>query len=899
MNPFVFYSAFLIFLVSIEFSNAQAFLKTGAPGKKKTFVEMQKQFNSWAQKTDLKTAKNWKYYKRWETDMLRKANGHGEIADPAIYINEAVRTAAKKQSDRSANFSASAWIPAGPFAVPGNLTGYMENGIGRINCIAFHPTVSSTYYVGVAQGGLWKTVNDGLSWTPLTDNLPITRISDICIDPNNSNTIYISLCDFEYIDVALNIDWRKRNTHYGLGVYKTTDGGLNWAPTGLSFQLTDGDASLIRKILVNPANSNQLVACGASGMYTSSNGGASWTKNLDSLFWDLVQDPATPATLYATSGWLVSSNTGSAAIYKSTDFGATWTMLTTNIPPTGVVQRVKIAIAPSDPNYVYAFAVDALDGSYGVYKSTDAGISWTYLNPGVNLLSYSEGNTSGGQGTYDLGFSVKPTDKNTLYVGGINIWTSADGAQTWNPATHWTTSFGPSVHADIHFIETQPSTGNIFVCNDGGLYRTGNLISQTWADANNGTPWPTVWTNVSNGMAVTSFYRLSSSRNPTGRLAAGAQDNATFYYDGTSWNTIFGGDGMDNYLDPLDDNVIIGSSQYGNFYLSNDGGISGNSPGVNVLNESGEWTTPLIADYNNYGTMYAGFSTVVNRSTDGGNTWVSLPPLPSNGIHDNEISALAVANSNANVLYATRRIRFEFNSPPGVYRTTDGGSTWEDITSNLPDSLYYTSIDVNQTDENTAFVALAGLVDGEKVYKTTDGGSTWQNISFNLPNAPVNCIKTVPGNNAVFVGTDFGVYWLDDASNQWIDVGNGLPNVIVSDIEFNTVLDKVYVATFGRGIWETSLSNLLSVPNTSMNNLTIELFPSPNSGSFTIRLLQANAASESCRFEIVDITGRKLYSRSFQGQTSYKVDNTGLQPGVYFATIKSKTQYGVKRFVIQ
>jgi len=723
------------------------------------------------------------------------------------------------------------------------------------------------------------------------------RISDITIDPNNTNIMYISVCDFEYIDVALNIDGRKRNTHYGLGVYKTVDGGLNWTPTALSFQLTDGDASLIRKVLINPANSNQLVACGVSGMYTSANGGSSWTHTLDTLFWDMVQDKANPNVLYAASGWLAASNYGYAAIYKSTNFGASWTMLSTGIPPTGAVQRIKLAIAPTDPNYVYAFAVDAVDGTYGIYKSINAGTSWQYLNPGVNVLEGNDGSNPGGQGTYDLGFNVSPTDKNTVYTGGVNIWASTDGAVTFNPASHWTLSYGATLHGDIHFIEPHPITGELFVCSDGGIYRTDNFAAQTWSAANSGSPWPTTWTDISDGLAITSFYRISSSRNATGRLVAGAQDNATFYYDGSSCNTIFGGDGMDNYLDPVDDDVVIGSSQYGNFYLSPDGGISAFDPGVNVNFESGEWTSPIVADYNIYGTLYAGL-TNVNASNDGGNSWYALSPLPSNGIHDNELSALAVANSNSNVIYAARRIRFEYGSPSSAYRSIDGGSSWSDITSNLPDSIYYTAMDVSQTDANTAYISLAGLVAGEKVYRTSDGGASWQNISYNLPNVPVNCVKTVPASGELMVATDLGVYIFNTAANNWVSRNTGLPNVIVSDLEFNPALNKIYVSTFGRGIWESDLSAMVNLNDKPSANIGIELYPSPNNGSFSISLSGKEMTDQQLQLEVVDVMGRRVYAKTLEGELSYSF-SLGLAPGLYFAKLSGEKLNGVKSFVVK
>lgn len=897
MKPLKICLTFIVLVASITFSNAQRFIKKES-GKPLTFKEMQRQFDAWSKTVDLKSEKNWKYFKRWENEMQLHTNASGEPGNASIYIDEAIKAAQQKNIPPSNRFTTSVWSPVGPYSLPGNLTGYMKNGIGRINCIAFHPSNPNIYFVGVAQGGVWKTANNGLSWTPLTDNLPITRISDICIDPNNTSTMYISVCDFEYIDVALNIDGRKRNTHYGLGVYKTTDGGLSWQPTGLSFQLTNGDASLIRKILVNLGNSDQLVACGVSGMYTSADGGTTWAHPLDSLFWDMVQDPITPTTLYAATGWLASSNYGNAAIYKSVDFGSSWSLLNTGIPATGAVQRIKLAIAPSDNNYIYAMAVDGMDGSYGIYKSTDAGGNWQFIDPGLNMLEGNDGSNLGGQGTYDLGFSVKATDKNTVFVGGVNIWASTDGAQTFDPVSHWTLNYGPTLHGDIHFIETQASTGNIFVCSDGGLYRTTNIIPQTWSDANNGSPWPTQWTNIDNGLAITSFYRLSSSKNATGRLVAGAQDNATFYYDGTAWNTIFGGDGMDNYLDPLNDNVVIGAAQFGSFYISQDNGFSGWDPGTNVNNESGEWTTPIIADYNLPGTLYAGY-TNVNKSTDGGNSWYSLAPLPVNGIYDNELSALAVANTNSDVIYAARRIRYEYNSPASMFKTPDAGATWLDITAGLPDSLYFTSIDVSQTAENTAYVSLAGFSTGNKVFRTIDGGNNWQNISFNLPNIPVNCVKTMPGSGTVLIATDLGVYSFNSGTNSWTSQSSGLPNVIISDIEFNPTLNKIYVATFGRGIWENDLSTMVgtnTIPRGT--DIDIELFPSLNNGSFSIKVVEQNALNESLHLEIIDITGKTVYSSTLTGQAIYP-QKLNLKPGMYFAKIRNKKLNGVKSFVVQ
>lgn len=829
--------------------------------------------------------------------MQMHTDAKGFPVDPKIYIDIVTKAAADREAANTSRFNSAGWSPVGPNVLPNNLTGYMENGIGRINCIAFHPSDASTYFVGVAQGGVWKTSNNGASWTPLTDNLPITRISDIAIDPINPNIMYISVGDFEYIGFGLNLNGKKRNTHYGLGVYKTIDGGVTWQPTALSFQLTNGDASLIRKVLIQPTNTNNLIACGVNGMYKSNDAGVTWTQVLDSLFWDMTIDPSNPNILYAASGWVQTANIGNAAIYKSTDFGATWNMLITNIPSTGSVQRIKLSIAPSNSNYIYALAVDVNNGYYGMYTSIDAGVNWQFINNGVNILNNGDGTGSGGQGNYDLGLSVNASDENIVYVGGINPWISIDGANTFNPVAHWTLSYGPTIHGDIHFIEQQPLTGNFFVCSDGGLYRTSNVIGQSWIDANSGIPWPTQWTNLCDGLTISSFYRISSSRNTVGRLLAGAQDNASFYFDGAAWSTVFGGDGMDNYLDPNNNDFLIGGSQFGNFYMSTDGGVSSVSTVSNVLNETGEWTTPLVADYNNPGTLYSGYENVV-QSNDYGNSWFSISSFLPSGIANNEISALAVSNSNSNYIYAAKRVRYEFGVPGSVYVTPDGGTSWNDITLGLPDSLYYTSVDVKNNSATTAYVSMAGFSFGNKIFATTNAGNSWQNISYNLPNIPVNCVKSIPGSNKLMAATDIGIYVLDSNSTTWISQSVGLPNVIVQDIEFNQAVDKVYLATFGRGIWSADLSALTGINEPYItSDINIELNPTINHGNFTIQMLDASQKAELFTLDILDVKGANVYTSSLSGNDHYD-QQLNLAPGMYFAKLKSKNYSGVKRFVI-
>jgi photosystem II stability/assembly factor-like uncharacterized protein len=374
---------------------------------------------------------------------------------------------------------------------------------------------------------------------------------------------------------------------------------------------------------------------------------------------------------------------------------------------------------------------------------------------------------------------------------------------------------------------------------------------------------------------------------------AGAQDNATFFYDGSSWSTTYGGDGMDNIFDPTDENVHITSSQYGNFAKSYDNGNTYNGIVPNINSEVAEWTTPIIADDNQPGTMYIGFANVM-KSTDNGDTWSAISNFPSNGIAFNEISALAVANTNSNVLYAAKRVRYEYNINGSMYMTNNGGNTWNDVTAGLPDSLYFTSVEVNTSNSNIAYVTMAGFSQGNKVFKTTNGGITWQNISYNLPNIPVNCIKSIGNGNSLIAACDIGVYQLDETQNTWVNISVDLPNVIVSDIEINEAANKIYLSTFGRGIWQADLSVVSKIKNTKSNINTIALFPSINDGNFSITNIDFKNTNNA---QVFDITGRVVAQLKLEASTTQVSLNAA--PGKYFIKIQGANNTEVKSFIIQ
>ena len=387
--------------------------------EKITIHSIQHSFDQWSKSKDLANVKGWKYFMRWSDYYSQRLSSDGSMPKVRTLLEEA-----KKYNDLKEKMSLEdeIWVPAGPNLSPKDAV--YQRGIGRINCVAFHPTDPKTIWVGVAQGGIWKTTNGGESWLCLNNNLPILRISHIAVDPINPDIIYVCLGDFAYLGYSLLTADKVRQTHFGIGIYKTIDGGNSWTSTGLSLDNKKLDYSLLKKVIINPKNTNQLIAAGIEGIWVSNDAGATWDKKLETMISDLEIDPFDSNILYAGSCYIRTLNDGNAGVYKSTDFGFNWSLLNTGILQRGS-QRIEVAIASSNSNYVYAIANDLNQGFKGLYRSTDKGISWQLMaNTGAkNIFGWYNGvNEFGGQSNYDMMLFVDPSDENTVYAGAVNLW---------------------------------------------------------------------------------------------------------------------------------------------------------------------------------------------------------------------------------------------------------------------------------------------------------------------------------------------------------------------------------------------------------------------------------------------------------------------------------------------
>jgi photosystem II stability/assembly factor-like uncharacterized protein len=829
---------------------------------------------------------------------LRNEHFQDQRRTPQIQsFGKAFYKASLTQMDERLHKSGDEWTPRGPFGKE-DLA-----GTGRVNSMQFHPTDTNTWFICVAQGGVWKTTNAGASWIHISDDLPISRTSYLAVHPENPDTMYVALGDFAYLGHNLQANENKRKSHYGLGVYKTMDGGLTWSPTGLSFQQTDFEGSLIKKVFIHPTNHEEVIAVGQTGCYKSLDGGANWTKTRDGIFWDLERHVENDSVLFASTGYVHSYRTGKASILKSTDFGETWTESTVPFQYTGEVQRIELAPAPSNKDMIYALACDVNGGFFAIYRSTDGGQVYTTQAHSsscpYNILNHDMTDADGGQGRYDLALCVDKNDPNKILTGGINIWESKDGGLNFKPVTYWLLRYyNKSLHADVHQIIQHPTNSSYFACHDGGISRSFNIIADDISTMKDDLDASTTWINYTNNLNITSFYRLSINTANPQEVIAGAQDNSTVYGDGTTFANISGGDGMESDFD--DENFYrYTSSQNGRIYVYSTfvGSFDYERTISSPRGEIGEWTTPFTAQN---GFLYALYGNVQQYS--GGSRMGALSNFPDapNRSYPKPGTGLDV-DALGQRMFLTKRGYNSSGIDNEIWTTPDGGSTWEDVSEGLPRTLYPTYTDMHEDSTKTAWVTLSGFDSLNKVFRTDDGGSTWLNISYNLPNIPVNCVTHDEENGITYIGTDMGVFSKHFDSTNWLEFSAGLPKVIVSELEIDTSNKLLVAATFGRGLWEigtitteqdTIVDPPVSVLEQTQNN-SLKVYPTPASEYIHIEL---GSGLKLLKISIVDIQGRAVWN-AVEPAENHQISIDQWPTGTYFVIAETENGRWVKRFL--
>ncbi|MFH1052180.1 MAG: T9SS type A sorting domain-containing protein [bacterium] len=916
----------IVFIAFYSFSNAQFFPDlTGKKVEDLNYYDYKKAFDNWAKNNDLSKIKGWKWYQRYLWQQEYQINPDGSFPDLRQNAEAYEEMMHQKNSKKEKLQAQSGWMPLGPYTIGKSYDTISAHGNGRLNCVAFHPTNPDVMWVGAPNGGVWKTDNAGQSWTPLTDYLPSIGVSDIAVDPNNPDVLYIASGDMDG-NYAI-------QSGLAMGIFKSTDAGTTWEPTGLSYTSNTFNYSFIRKIIVHPENSNNLVAGGSRGIWKSSDAGETWTYILDSLsICDLKQNPVEPNILFAATRWYGASRT--AGIIKSTDFGVTWENLNSGIPPIIKVSRTAVAISPVNPDYIYAFAVKTERSAfYGVYRSTDAGENWTTSSTYgdvENIMGWYDGdkNDPWGQGLYDVTLLCDVEDENKIYVGGVNVWESTDGGQSWDIVTLWMRTFGSTIHADQHYSVYRPLDGYFYICNDGGLYRTKKMQAGSkqwitdWIDRANenlkpgcpGFRFPTEWESLTEGLANTELYRLGLCRYVGGYITGGSQDNSCFYLRNDEWfNYVTNYDGMETMVHPTNPDIIYGASQSGRLCKSIDGSktqlcdLTDSIINKNQLGEYAHWVTPFAMDQNNPESIYAGYRNLW-KSNDGGMSWEMSFNLDSNSEHFGSINILKICETNSSIICFSKPLLEKSLAPPyELWITRDGGLKWEKITEGLPlDTQSVVSIEINGNQPHQIWVSFSGSIPGSKIFRSDDGGFTWTNVSYNLPNTVYYSIVHQDNNpnNYVYAGTHRGVWYINDKMSEWVLMNENLPNNTVNELEISYPDNKLVAATYGRGFWMTDLieESIGVDENINLKNIEMGITPNPSDGNFKLILnnLENIELIKNLNLEIVDVLGHVVHKENLNISNTQITHNLNLNllSGQYYVKVSYGNRMKVRKLVV-
>jgi photosystem II stability/assembly factor-like uncharacterized protein len=776
MNKFVGFllSCIAVFIIQVPLSQAQETLQDESlriPASSKLNIGGFKELNSYPE--EVRKSKPFaRYLHRFE----RVADESGSYDATARYqafeeSKQQLLYSAAKQAKGENSIFADAWVNIGP-----------SNRGGCTKTIAIHPTDGNILYAGAAGGGVWKSTNAGSSWTALTDLvIPDLATVSIAIDPNNPNTIYAGSGDGSLSANAL----------AGTGLYKSTNAGGSWTKVGAT-QLS----RTVNKVLVHSGNSNIVFACNfdgsgtnGKGLYRSTNGGTSFTrvwpasKNADGVVWDIVQG----ATISGkTIFYLVSGNTTGTStecgIYKSIDDGVSFSKLTTTTLPDGsTIGKAALACPKANLSKLYCFMATPSGNLRGLYRSTDAGSTFSSISVPSTIFAPSGGT---GQGWYDLCIGVSPNaagngTNDTVLIGGVEAYRSFNGGSTWTAYSDYGSN--SAVHVDHHAITFNPNNSRqIYIGTDGGIY-----------------------------YHTMRYYHIGLDKNDYKATMGGTQDQGTWRtYSGQSASFKFGGDGFHVIIDPNSSTTYYCEGPYGELYrITNNGGTVTPINSGSFESESA-WDTPFIMAPKSNQILYTG-RTKVWKSTNQGTTWSAISPAFSSYIY-----ALAVSPSNTNIIYAGL-------SGGRIKRTTNGGTDWTDV--NTGTSATIESIVCHPRDPDWALVSLASTsTSTPRVMVTTDGGADWTNksgtsTSTRLPGVPTSQValdSTDPA-NIWYAATDNGMYYTRDAGSTWSIAGSGIGLSPCWDVQVHPNKITIRVGTHGRSIWEAN-ANILPVELTSL-----------------------------------------------------------------------------------
>ncbi len=680
-------------------------------------------------------------------------------------------------------------------------------------------------WVGSATGGVWKSTNEGTTFTPVFDDMPTASIGDIAIDPKNHDVVWVGTGEANIF----------RSSNAGCGVFKTTDGGTTWQLMGLE------NTNTIGRIRINPVNTNIVYVAATGhewtpneerGLFKTTDGGKTWTKilyvNENTGVFDLLLDPRNPDVIYATTWermrlkWndpRTFEHTRNCGIWKSTDGGKNWIQINNGIPAPQHRGRIGIDLCLTKPDIMYAYldnyeiAYTAKPGemdSYGrqkqdvikgatVYRSDNAGASWTQVSGlTAQMKSFMERHS----GTYGWVFGqirVDPNDENTIYTLGIQLNVSRDGGKTF------TSLRGP--HSDHHGLWVDPDNSNyILNVQDGGL-----TISYDKGRS---------WKYPIDVLPLAQFYNIAYDMSQPFRVFGSIQDHHSYYgpvqvtrnrgaIRPVEFKNILGAEGSSHAIDTRDNNTVYSSTFYGALARANINDypagrkdlIPTHHPDGSRLR--GQWVAPTILSPHNQDIVIHGMQYVM-RSNDRGDTWEFISPdLTYNDpkklgdINYQTIQTLDESPLRQGLIYAG-------TDDGRIWRTMDGGKNWKEIRSGSVPERWVSRVTASKYEPGTVYMTQTGRRDDDfqvYIWKSVNYGDTWTDISGNIPVGPVNVIREDPINPSIlYAGTDGTVFISKDGGKRWDVLGN-LPFAYVHDLQVHPRDNFIIIATHGRGMF--------------------------------------------------------------------------------------------------
>ncbi len=684
---------------------------------------------------------------------------------------------------------------------------------GRIADIAVNPNDRSTWYVAVGSGGLWKTINSGISWNPIFDDQPSYSIGSITIDPNNTDVVWVGTGE--------NVSGR--HVAWGDGVYRSVDGGSTWQQMGLT------TSEHIGKILVDPRNSDVIFVAaegplwasgGERGLYKSKDGGKTWGLVLEidknTGVTDVEFDPSNPDVLYAAAyqrrrqTWSLLAGGPKSGIYKSTDNGATWRQIKTGLPK-GDIGKIGLAVTPANPYLVYA-TIEASDEEKGFYRSLDKGESWEKQNSYI----------SGGTGPhYYQEIEASPENPDLVYQMDVFIQVTRDGGKQFRIL-----GTGREKHSDNHALWIDAENGkHLLAGTDGGLYESFDE--------------GTTWRHFPN-LPISQFYKLGlDNAEPFYNIVGGAQDLGTLIGPSRTMNTEgvrnqdwyvpLGADGYDAAFDPKDPNIVYMEIQQGLLHRLDrrseevlniqPQAVPGEAP------DRWNWDSPILISPHNNDRLYFG-SQRVWRSENKGNSWAPISQDLTTDTNRYELETMdgrvwssdALYDTGAMSKYATLTSIEESPKVEGLLYTgsddgmihvsEDGGQNWRKSGAlpNVRARSFINDIEASRHDASTLFA----IADSHKfgdfspyIFMSRDRGNTWKSISGDLPSGTIVWVLKQDhiNENLLLIGTEYGIYFSPNMGQNWIKLDGGVPTISFRDLELHQRDNDLVGASFGRGFY--------------------------------------------------------------------------------------------------